>query len=142
MIPRPPRGMRYVAIVVVTIAMSLLAGATAFGAPASGARYLGSAQHLGLNQPIVGIAATPSGKGYWLVAADGGVFSFGDARFHGSTGAIHLNQPIVGMTSTPSGHGYWFVAADGGIFGFGDARFYGSLSGPSSAVVGMAVRAS
>jgi hypothetical protein len=25
-----------------------------------------------LNSPVVGIAATPDGKGYWLVAADGG----------------------------------------------------------------------
>ena len=24
-----------------------------------------------LNQPIVGIARTPTGKGYWLVACDG-----------------------------------------------------------------------
>ena len=36
------------------------------------------------NAPIVGMAATPTGKGYWLVAADGGVFSFGDAPFLGN----------------------------------------------------------
>src|SRR5690242_9411789 len=47
------------------------------------------------NQPIVAIAATPSGDGYWLIARDGGVFAFGDATFHGSTGGIRLNQPIV-----------------------------------------------
>ena len=40
-----------------------------------------------LNQPIVGMAATPDDGGYWLVAGDGGIFSFGDAAFHGSTGA-------------------------------------------------------
>ncbi|HEX3842038.1 MAG TPA: fibronectin type III domain-containing protein [Acidimicrobiales bacterium] len=40
------------------------------------------------------------GKGYWLVASDGGIFSFGDAVFFGSTGGIHLNQPIVGMSVT------------------------------------------
>jgi hypothetical protein len=34
--------------------------------------------------PIVGISATPSGKGYWLVAADGGVFAFGDATYLGN----------------------------------------------------------
>ena len=34
-----------------------------------------------LNAPIVGMAATPSGKGYWLCAADGGVFAFGDAAY-------------------------------------------------------------
>ena len=54
-----------------------------------------------LNQPIVGMAATPTGRGYWLVAADGGIFSFGDAAFYGSTGAMRLNQPIVGMAATP-----------------------------------------
>jgi hypothetical protein len=30
------------------------------------------------------MAATPSGNGYWLVAADDGVFTFGDAVFSGS----------------------------------------------------------
>jgi hypothetical protein len=41
------------------------------------------------------------GQGYWLVAKDGGVFSFGPgAGFHGSTGNIHLNQPIVGVTGS------------------------------------------
>ena len=43
------------------------------------------------------MAATPTGHGYWFVARDGGIFSFGDARFYGSTGGIHLKQPIVGM---------------------------------------------
>ena len=52
------------------------------------------------------MAGTPSGHGYWFVAADGGVFSFGDAHFYGSTGAMSLNQPIVGITATPSGANY------------------------------------
>ena len=30
------------------------------------------------------MAATPDGQGYWEVAADGGVFTFGDARSYGS----------------------------------------------------------
>jgi hypothetical protein len=30
------------------------------------------------------MAATPTGLGYWLVAADGGIFTFGDASFYGS----------------------------------------------------------
>jgi hypothetical protein len=41
---------------------------------------------------------TPSGRGYWFVASDGGVFSFGDAHFYGSTGGIRLREPIVAMT--------------------------------------------
>lgn len=39
---------------------------------------------INVNAPIVGIAATPSGAGYWLVAADGGVFAFGDATYFGN----------------------------------------------------------
>ena len=68
-------------------------GIFAFG----NAGFYGSTGNLRLRQPIVGMAATPSGKGYWLVAADGGIFAFGDARFFGSTGNISLNQPIVGV---------------------------------------------
>ena len=60
------------------------------------------------------------------MAADGGIFTFGNAGFFGSEGATHLNSPIVGMTSTPDGGGYWLVAADGGIFTFGNAGFFGS----------------
>jgi hypothetical protein len=37
-----------------------------------------------VNAPIVGMASTPTGKGYWLVAADGGVFAFGDATYLGN----------------------------------------------------------
>jgi hypothetical protein len=91
-----------------------------------------------LNRPIVGMASTWTGKGVWLVAGDGGIFSFGDARFHGSTGAIRLNQPVVGMAATPTGEGYWLVAADGGIFSFGDAGFFGTLGFGSTSVIGMA----
>jgi hypothetical protein len=94
-----------------------------------GAPFYGSMGGQHLNQPIVGIAATPDGGGYWLVASDGGVFSFGDAAFHGSMGGQHLNQPIVGIAATPSGHGYWLVASDGGVFSFGDAAFHGSMGG-------------
>jgi hypothetical protein len=75
------------------------------------------------------MASTETGQGYWLVASDGGVFSFGDAGFHGSTGGVRLAQPIVGMASTATGQGYWLVASDGGVFSFGDAGFYGSVAG-------------
>ena len=91
-----------------------------------GASFNGSAGSLKLNQPVVGMAATPDGGGYWLVASDGGIFSYGDAVFRGSTGAMKLNQPVVGMSSTPSGNGYWLVASDGGVFSYGDAVFSGS----------------
>ena len=86
-------------------------------------RYYGEAP--ALNKPIVGIAATPDGGGYYLVASDGGIFSFGDAQFQGSTGSIALNKPIVGMAVDPATGGYWLVASDGGIFAY-NAPFLGS----------------
>jgi hypothetical protein len=100
----------------------------------------GSTGGIHLNQPIVGLAATPGGAGYWLVASDGGIFPFGDAVGWGSTGGIHLNQPIVAMASTPDGGGYWLVARDGGIFPFGNAGGFGSTGGMhlNSPIVGMA----
>jgi ribosomal protein L24E len=104
------------------------------------ARFFGSAGNIRLNQPIVGMTASPSGQGYWFVASDGGIFSYGDAKFFGSTGNIKLNKPIVGMASTPTGKGYWLVATDGGIFSFGDAKFFGSTGNIklNKPIVGMA----
>jgi hypothetical protein len=88
----------------------------------------------------VGMAATPTGKGYWLVDEAGGVHAFGDARYRGSVAGIALNRPIVGMAATPTGGGYWLVASDGGIFAFGDASFDGSTGSIRLAapIVGMA----
>ena len=104
------------------------------------AAFEGSVGGLALNRPIVAMASTPDGGGYWFVASDGGIFSYGDATFRGSTGALRLNQPVVGMSATPDGKGYWLVASDGGIFSYGDAAFYGSTGGLrlNRPVVGMA----
>ena len=65
------------------------------------ADFYGSTGGIALNRPIVGMAATPDGGGYWLVAATAGVFSYGDAVFHGSTGGMPLNRPVVGMAGLP-----------------------------------------
>ena len=111
--------------VVVAAALVCAGGATVSRAGASSHRRLGSISHVALNRPIVGMAATPSGNGYWLVAADGGVFTFGDAHFHGSTGKRKLAAPIVGITATRTSNGYWLAAADGRVFTFGDAHFHG-----------------
>jgi N-acetylmuramoyl-L-alanine amidase len=77
--------------------------------------------------------------GYWLVASNGGVFSF-NAPFYGSAGAISLVAPIVGMAATPDGGGYWLVASDGGVFSYGNAQFFGSMGGHplNQPIVGMA----
>jgi peptidoglycan/xylan/chitin deacetylase (PgdA/CDA1 family) len=85
------------------------------------------------NLPLVGAAlagtSSPAG-GYWEVASDGGIFSFGTATFHGSMGGQALNAPIVGMAPGPPGGGYWELAADGGVFSF-DEPFFGSRGGQS-----------
>jgi hypothetical protein len=88
------------------------------------------------------MAATPTGQGYWLVASDGGIFSFGDAAFYGSVGGNPAVKPVVGMAATPSGQGYWLAGSDGGIFSFGDATFFGSagnlhLRAPVVGIVGV-----
>ena len=82
----------------------------------------------------------PPVPAYWLVASDGGIFSFGGAQYYGSTGNIVLNKPIVGIAASHDGAGYWMVASDGGIFSFGDAQFQGSTGNITlnKPVVGMA----
>jgi hypothetical protein len=89
-------------------------GIFAFGS----APFYGSTGGLHLNQPIVGMAATPDGHGYWLVAKDGGIFTFGNAHFYGSVPQIaHLNG-IVGMVADMATGGYWVINSDGTIFNF------------------------
>jgi hypothetical protein len=104
------------------------------------AHFAGSAAGASPGSPVVGLAATPSGRGYWVAAANGGVFSFGDARFFGSASGGRLNEPVVGIVATPTGGGYWLVAADGAVLTYGDARFFGSDGDrhPHQRVVGMA----
>ena len=84
------------------------------------------------------MAPTPSGNGYWLVASDGGIFSYGDAGFEGSDPTIGR---AVAMAPTTTGHGYLIVTQTGRVGSFGDAPAFGDV--PSAApgvhppVVGM-----
>ena len=121
--------MRWVCLVVAALVGGLCA---LLSTEAAGARTL--------DRPVVGMTATPDGHGYWEVASDGGIFSFGDASFFGSMGGKALVAPIAGMAATPDGHGYWEVASDGGIFSFGDASFFGSMGGKAlvAPIAGMA----
>jgi hypothetical protein len=76
----------------------------------------------------VSVASTASGNGYWLVAADGGVFAYGDAPFFGSLSENHVNASIIDLVPSASGAGYYLVSSDGGVFAYGDAEFYGSAA--------------
>ncbi|MEZ5280557.1 MAG: hypothetical protein R2770_08775 [Acidimicrobiales bacterium] len=97
-----------------------------------GAPYLGSMGGIEIDEPMVALAPTPTGDGYWMAARDGGIFAFGDAAFHGSVPGVlppgvSLAQPIVDIEPTPTGDGYWLLGADGGVFTFGDAPYLGSI---------------
>src|SRR5580700_5993815 len=73
------------------VGVALVAGTVAVGVPSVAARaaqanpdvfafgdapFYGSTGTIALSHQIVGMAATRSGHGYWLVASDGGIFSF------------------------------------------------------------------
>ncbi|MCI2975337.1 MAG: hypothetical protein MP439_04585 [Ferrimicrobium sp.] len=111
-----------------------------------GAKFAGSTYSDGLTglsgahplaAPIVAIIPTPNGGGYWLIAADGGVFDFGDAHFYGSTysqgytglsGSHPISGHIVGGVATPSGNGYWLVSSTGAVYNFGSAPNEGDVA--------------
>ena len=90
------------------------------------ALFYGSTGDITLNAPVVGMAPTADGGGYYLAASDGGVFAYGDAAFAGSAGGHPLAMPVTGIAPTPSGSGYCLAASDGGVFAYGNATFHGS----------------
>lgn len=105
--------------------------------------------------PVTGFAPTADGRGYWMLATDGSLYTFGDAPNYGSLRDIGLTPPPVTVNGyyppstvglsiplanvsafvrTPDGGGYWFTSLDGGVFSFGDAQFHGSVPGVPSTI--------
>ncbi len=74
--------------------------------PSGDAAFFGSMGGRKLYAPIVALAATADGRGYWEVSSDGGVFAFGDARFYGSLGGSPIDGSMMGMAVTADGKGY------------------------------------
>ena len=72
------------------------------------------------------------GRGYWFVAADGGIFGYGDATFYGSMGGKPLEPTDRRHGVDADGRGYWFVAADGGIFASATRRSTARWAGSRS----------
>lgn len=89
----------------------------------------------------VRISATPSGSGYYLLDAVGGITTHGDAAFFGSVPGLRQSDPSIGqaaaidLSNTTSGAGYWILDEVGGMFTFGDASFFGSVPGLRNAGV-------
>ena len=75
-------------------------------------------------------------RGYWLGAADGGIFSFG-VPFYGSSAS--QGQSIGGIAATPGGIGYQLASAGGSIFAEGPhPACTGSIASPNRPIVGVA----
>ncbi len=101
--------------------------------------------------PVPGPGGNPAGPlapislpnstppGYWLVAKDGGVFSFGPP-FLGSESGTPLAQPIAGMAAVPGGSSYNLADASGAAYGFGPhaSDCTGLTSALNKPVVGIA----
>jgi hypothetical protein len=79
------------------------------------------------------IPAPAAATGYWEVAADGGIFTYGGATFQGSLGGQALASPVVGMAATDAG-GYRELQANGVVSSFGDAVPLSTSSGALPAV--------
>ncbi|HXR22356.1 MAG TPA: hypothetical protein VN786_07370, partial [Acidimicrobiales bacterium] len=52
-----------------------------------------------LVSPIVGIATSPYGRGYWLAGAGGRIFDLGKAPFEVRATSVHPSAPIVAIVS-------------------------------------------
>jgi len=88
---------------------------------------------------VIGMGASIHGKGYWLLASDGGMFSFGNAAFHGSIPGLGAcpgatTTTAVAFTGTHTGKGYWVVLASGKVVPFGDAEHFGDAPAKTTPV--------
>jgi hypothetical protein len=94
---------------------------------------------IGNPPPVVAMASTTDGDGYWIANAAGKVWNFGDAPALGDLSGRPLTAPIAALVADPATGGFWLVAADGGVFGF-RARYLGGEGGTHLAqpIVGMA----
>jgi parallel beta-helix repeat protein len=95
--------------------------------PGAGLAPAGSGLPHSLNAPIVGIVPSSDGRGYFMVASDGGVFAFGDARFAGSCpGVGGCAGAAAAVVPDASGNGYWLITQTGNVYAFGDAPYDGA----------------
>ena len=103
--------------------------------PGLGLHPAGSGLPNSLNAPIVGMVPSNDDGGYFMVAADGGVFAFGDAHFAGSCPSIGgCAGAAVAVMPDASGNGYWLVTQTGHVYTFGDAAYYGAPGNTGSPV--------
>ena len=108
-------------------AIAALFGRTLHGAPAPG-------------DHTTTLVATATGKGYWIVGCDGGVYAFGDAR-HIMSPALPAGVHVVGAAR--ASRGLWLVTSDGRVLSTGGApalHFGAGVGAPLVAAAGTADR--
>jgi hypothetical protein len=99
------------------------------------------------SSPVVNVAPSVDGAGYWMLEANGTVKSFGDAPVaqpgNASPGIAAANSPMTAMVPDISGQGFVVVDRTGQAFSFGDAPYFGDVAGTVNGytghVVGVAV---
>ena len=75
-------------------------------------------------------AQTPSrlSSGYWMLAAGGDVYAFGDAVHRGNAGPLPASVTAVDIEPKPGGGGYWVLTSDGRVRSFGTAAPLGGVT--------------
>ncbi|HET6873183.1 MAG TPA: C40 family peptidase, partial [Acidimicrobiales bacterium] len=66
--------------------------------------------------------------GYWLLTANGGVFTHGNLGFYGAAPGGSKTADAVDLVPTTDAKGYWMVTASGQVTAYGDAPTFGSAS--------------
>jgi hypothetical protein len=74
--------------------------------------------------PIVAIALTATGNGYWLLDALGQVYTFGDGQYYGNATLVE-GSTATSIARSPTGNGYLILSNNGDVYTFGDAQYYG-----------------
>jgi hypothetical protein len=103
----------------------------------SGAGWFGSAAARHAQTPIVGMASTADGRGYWMVSWAGRVYAFGDAT---KVRGISPVRSVAGIAANPRG-GYWLFSTNGNVYRSGGAGWFGSVAAhrvKRPSIVGMA----
>jgi 1-phosphatidylinositol phosphodiesterase len=70
---------------------------------------------------ITAIAATPSGRGYYLVSRGGKVYAFGDAVHRGEGVPADTQAVAIAVkpdATNPTGPGYWILGLNGKVYPF------------------------
>ncbi|HEX5613551.1 MAG TPA: N-acetylmuramoyl-L-alanine amidase [Acidimicrobiia bacterium] len=63
--------------------------------------------------------------GYWIVGADGRVYSYGDMPVISDLPTLGITDTVRGARMHPNGRGFWLLGRSGGVYAFGTAAYYG-----------------